>query len=596
MNWIKKAALYRLLGGAFLLWLLVFFLFDPVLKFALVKAGQTAAGAKVEISSLKTKWLAGTLELRGIRIADKNQPMKNLVEFSRAEFALDVGQALRGKAVIREAALEGLRIGTPRRTSGALRRGQKSSELELAVEKTVAPVEHATAGEAVQAKSNAVGTVDASKLQGLKKLDEAKAKSAEIQARWKGKSAETQDIAKQAQAIADDLKTLGGGGDAFGKIQRAAADQKKIKELISRVDSQRDQAKKDLAQVADALKEADALRGKDVNGLLSAAGMPTLDSQDLARRLLGAQTAARLSTALHWMRWARERAAARKAAASAAPPAPRRRSGIDVEFPRPHAYPQYLLEDAKLTGTLEDSFMGQAMGLSGDLKGVTSNPDLYGKPATLTLSGNAAGGAAMKLYGELDQQDDPVGVLLKLDGSGFSLAGAALGDAQIGAGVSAGTAKVSGELRSVGDEWKGEVLVAAYGVRLEPKVSLSGAAGGLVSNALKSLNAFNVRVGISGKESDLKLAFSSNIGDVVAGAMKKALSGQFEAQRKAVQAQVDALYNDRLKGVKAQTDGASASVLGPLDAQRAGLDRQLQDALKKSFGGNKIPDFKKLFK
>lgn len=595
-HWINKKSLYRLLGGAFLLWLIVFFGFDPVLKFGLVKAGQAAAGAKVEIDSLKSKWLAGTLELRGIRIADKNQPMKNLVEFSRASFALDVGQALRGKGVVREAALEGLRVGTPRKTSGALRRAAPS-KVELAVERAVAPVERAAVGEASQVKSNAAATVDATKLQGLKKLDETKAKSEEIQKRWKDKSKETQDIAKQAQDIENDLKGMSGGFNA-ANVQRAAADQKKLKDLIARVDAQRDQAKKDLAELQDGLKEADALRGRDVNGLLSAAGMPALDSQDLARRLLGAQTAARLATALHWMRWARDRAAARKAAAksaaSAAPSEPRRRAGIDVEFPQPRAYPQYLLEDAKLSGSLEDAFMGQAMALAGDLRGVTSNPDLYGKPATLTLAGNAAGGASMKLVGELDQQDDPVGVSLKLDGSGFSLAGSALGDAQMGAAVSAGTAKVSGRLRSVGDEWNGEILVSASGVRLDPRVSMQGTAGSLVSNALKSLSAFNVRVGVSGKESDLKLAFSSDIGDAVAGAMKKAVSGEYEGQRKALRAKVDALYNEKLQGVKAQTDGTSSAVLGPLDAQKASLDRMLQDAIRKSVGGKL--DLKKLFK
>ena len=598
MSWINKKSLYQLLGGAVVLWLIVFFCFDPVLKFGLVKAGEAAAGAKVEIASLRTKWLAGTLEIRGIQVADKSQPMKNVVEFSRAAFSLDVGQALRGKGVVREAALEGLRVGTPRKTSGALRKA-KPSAVELAVERSVAPVEHAAAGEASKVQSNAVGTVDATKLQGLKKLDETKAKSAEIQKRWKDKSKETQDIAKQAQDIENDFKGLHGGA-SLATVQKAAEDQKKLKDLIARVDAQRDQAKKDLAEIQDGLKDADALRGKDVNGLLSAAGMPSLDPQDLARRLVGAQTASRLSTTLHWMRWARDRAAARKAAAkasaSAAPPAPKRRAGIDVEFPRPHAYPQYLLEDAKLSGTLEDVFMGQAMALAGDLQGVTSNPDLYGKPATLTLAGNAAGGAALKLYAELDQQDEPVGVSLKLDGSGFSLAGATLGDAQVGAGVSAGTAKLSGELRSVGDEWKGEVLVSASGVRLEPRVSLSGPAGGLVSNALRSLSAFNVRVGVSGKESDLKLAFSSNIGDAVAGAMKKAVSGEYEAQRKAVQAKVDALYNEKLKGVKAQTDGTNGAVMGPLDAQKASLDKLLRDAVSKSVGGGKLPDFKKLFK
>jgi uncharacterized protein (TIGR03545 family) len=599
VSWIKKGPLARLVGGSVVVWLIVFFGFDPVLKFAFVKAGQAAAGAKVEIASLRTKWLSGTLELRGIAIADKNQPMKNVVEFSRAAFSLDVGQALRGKGVVREAALEGLRIGTARRTSGALPRHPAPSKIELAVDKAVAPVEHAAAGETAKVKSNAVGTVDATKLQGIKKLDEAKAKSDEIQARWKGKAVESQDIAKQAQAIADDVKTLDRGGDPLKKIAQASADQKKLKDLIARVDAQRAQAKKDLDEIQASIKEADALRGKDVNGLLSAAGMPTLDSQDLARRLLGAQTASRLATALHWMRWARERAAAKKAAAkasaSAAPPAPRRRAGVDVEFPLPRAYPQFLLERAKLSGTLEDLFMGQAMTIAGVLNGVTSNPELYGKPALLTLTGEAAGGTSLKLSAELDQQDEPVGVAAKFDGSGFSLAGAELGDREIGGTLAGGSARVSGEIRSAGDEWKGAVRVEAKGVKLEPKVALSGAAGALVSDALKSLNGFTVDIGISGKESDLKLTFKSNIGDVVAAAMKKAFAGQFEAQRKALQAQVDALYNEKLKGVRASADGTSSQVLGPLDDQKAALDKQLQDALKKSLGGKGL-DLKKIFR
>ncbi|MFI5346335.1 MAG: TIGR03545 family protein [Elusimicrobiota bacterium] len=586
MIWLKKSSLYKLVGGIAVLWLLVFFFFDPVLKIALVKAGQAAAGAKVEISSVRSKWLHGTLEVRGIAIADKNQPMKNLIEISRAGFALDMSAALRGKGVVHEAALEGLTFGAARTTSGALPHPPPPSKLELAIREKIAPVAGSALGKVADVKSNAVGTVDVAKLQGLKKLDDAKAKAAEIQDRWRNKSAETQAIAKDAQQIADELKTL--------KIAQVPAEQKKIKDLIARVDAQRAQAKSDLAEVQDALKQADEFRGKDVNGLLAAAGMPTLDSQDLARRLLGAQTAARLGTALHWIRWAKEKAAAKRAAANAAAgaaPAPARRAGVDVEFPRAHAYPQFLLENATLKGTLPDG-----VGFSGLLTGLTSNPALYGKPALLEVSAKTSGGINGKLDAEVTQQNDPVGVDVKFDGSGFSLAGSSLGDGEMGGGFSAGQAKASGEIRSVGDEWKGEIVVEASGVKVEPKAALGGIAGTAVNDALKSLNSFNVRIGISGKESDLKLTFASNIGDAVAGAMKKALSGQFDAQRKALQAQVDALYNDKLKGVRSQTDGLSSQIMGPLDAQRSGLDRQLQDALKKSIGGKGMPDFKKLFK
>ncbi|MDE2143084.1 MAG: TIGR03545 family protein [Elusimicrobia bacterium] len=583
MIWFKKGVWARLAGGLAVLWLCIFFFFDPALKFALVKAGQAAAGAKVEISSINSKWLRGTLEIRGVSIADKNAPMKDLVDISRAGFALDVGAALRGKAVVREAALEGLTFGTARATSGALPHPAPPSKLEQAIADKIAPAEGAALGKAAEIKSNAVGQVDATKLAGLKKLDDAKSKAAEIQERWKNKSAETQSIAAESRQIADDLKKL--------TLAQVPAEQKKIKDLIARVDAQRAQAKSDLAEVQDLLKQADDLRGKDVNGLMAAAGLPTLDSQDVARRLLGAQTASRLATALHWMRWAKEKAAANKAAASspAAAPAPARRAGVNVEFPRAHAYPQFLLENAKLSGSLPGS-----TAFAGVLNGVTSNPSLYGKAATLDLSADAPNGIKGKLQGELDQQNDPVGVAVKFEGTGFSLAGTSLGDGEVGGAITSGEAKASGEIRSVGDEWKGEVTVEASGVKLEPKVALSGIAGKAVNDALKSLNSFNVKIGISGKESDLKLAFSSNIGDAVAAALKNALSGQFDAQRKALQAQVDALYNDKLKGVRAQTDGLTSQIMGPLDSRRAGLTSQLQTALKQSLGKN-LPDFKKLF-
>lgn len=595
MSWLKKGALLRLLGGFAVLWLLVLFFFDAALKAGLIKAGQSAAGAKVSVSSVRSKWLKGTLEIRGVAVADRDAPMKNAVEFSSARFALDLGAALRGKGVIREASVEGLRFGTARKTSGALPNPPPPSKLQLALRDKLAPAAGAVTGQAAQVKANAAGEVDAAKLSGLKKLDEAKAKAAEIEERWKGKKDEAAQIAKEAQAVADELKSLGGGGNFLQKAAKAADAQKKLKALIARVDQSRAQAKSDLNEVSDLYRQADELRRKDLNGLLAAAGMPSLDSQDLTRRLLGAQTASRLGTALHWLRWAKEQAAAKKAAASAAPPKPKRRQGLDIEFPRAHAYPRFLLENAKLSGTLERA-PGTELSLEGVLNGVTSNPALYGKPATLELSGGKKTGESLKLTARLDQQNDPVGVSVKFAGAGFSLAGTSLGDGQVGGALTGGQAQATGELRSEGDEWKGTVLVEATGVKLDPKVALTGMAGQAVTDALKSLDSFQVRVGISGKESDLKLAFSSNIGEVVANALKKAAAGQFDAQRKALQAKVDALYGDKLKDAKARTDGLSSQILGPLDAQRAGLDRQLQDALKKAVGGKGLPDLGGLFK
>jgi|CXWL01.1.fsa_nt_gi uncharacterized protein (TIGR03545 family) len=591
MNWIKKGPVLATLGGLILIWAFVFFFFDPLLKRALIAGGQAAAGAKVEIGSLRSKWLKGTLEIGQVAVADREQPMRNVVEFSRAAFQLDTSAALRGKGVIREAALEGLRLGTPRKTSGALRNPPPPSALTAAIQKQIAPAKDAAIAQVGNVKSNAVAEVDAAKLSGLKKLDEAKAKSAEIEKRWSGKNDEAKAIEQEARAIAEDAKALGGGGDVLKKIAESKKLQDRIKATMARVDAQKAAALKDIAEAQALVKEAEELRKQDLNGLLASAGLPTLDSADMARRLLGAQAAARLSTALGWMRLAREKAAAHKAAK---PPAPPRRKGVDVEFPRAHVYPQFLLEGAKITGKL-DGMTGGSLDLKGLLNGVTSNPKLYGKPATLDLAGKSASGPQMSLNGRLNQQKDPVGVSLDFEGSGFSLAGTAIGDGDVGGTLKDGRAKMRGHLDSSGDEWKGEVFVEASGVVLEPKVALTGVAGALVADALKSLSGFNLRVGISGREDDLKLAFSSNIGDVVAGAMRKAVSGQLDAQKKVLEGKLAAIYGDKFKDAQAQNAGLTAKLLGPLDAQKGALDKQLQDALGKALG-NKPLRFDKLFK
>ncbi len=237
--------------------------------------------------------------------------------------------------------------------------------------------------------------------------------------------------------------------------------------------------------------------------------------------------------------------------------------------------------------------MGGTLDLKGLLNGVTSNPKLYGKPATLTLAGKSASGPTVALNGRLDQQNDPVGVTLALNGEGFSLTGTELGDGGVGGRITNGSAKLKVILSSSGDEWNGEILVETKGVSIEPKVTLAGASGQLVSDALKSISSFKVRIAISGKEDDLKLAFSSNIGEAVVAAMKKSVSGQLEAQKKVLEGKLAALYGGKDGDARAQINGLTGKLLVPLDAQKDALDKLMKDALGNALGGQRL---NKLFK
>jgi uncharacterized protein (TIGR03545 family) len=120
MRWVRKGNLIAGLVAAVLLSAFLGIFKDPMLKWGFKKAARAAAGAKVDIGSVKTSLLHGRLVLSRVAIADKTEPMKNLVSFDTAQFQFSPSAALRAKIVFPEASVTGLRFGTPRKKSGLL--------------------------------------------------------------------------------------------------------------------------------------------------------------------------------------------------------------------------------------------------------------------------------------------------------------------------------------------------------------------------------------------------------------------------------------------------------------------------------------------
>lgn len=122
----KKGRLIRLGAASVLLTALgaaaVVFLFfrDPIIKSGLIRNGQKVTGAKVEIEELNTRLSPLELNLKNGQAANAGSPMKNLVEFSRAEAGIDPAALTQGKIHITKLLLNDIRFNTGRKTSGAL--------------------------------------------------------------------------------------------------------------------------------------------------------------------------------------------------------------------------------------------------------------------------------------------------------------------------------------------------------------------------------------------------------------------------------------------------------------------------------------------
>lgn len=597
MGWIKKGNVVSLAAAAGLLWLLAFLFLDALAKRTLISAAQAVFQAKVDVSSVDVRLLKGALRIEGFAAADKSEPMKNLIEFREARFAFKPSAALRGKLVIREASLEGLLFGTPRKKSGALSRPRKPSALESLAHRALGSEEGQAALSRLSEAKSALKDIEPSRLKSLAGLDETQRQIDEVAARWKEKAAVFQALDKDVASIQAGLKELSAGAasaaDVARKLQALQQAQSKLKALRDQVQSARRDLDSDLALVQGSLKKAEELKKRDLDGLLSAAGLPSLDAESLGKRLLGPLLAQRVGSALYWINWAKTRSAG--AAAEKTPERPRR-AGVTIAFPAPGADPSFLLEQASLSGRLASAVNGQNLDLSGTLSGVASDPPLYGKPARLKLAGAVPNGPQLVLNGVWDQTlPQRSAASLSFDYNGMPLSGLALGDGEIGALVSAGSGRLKGNIRSEGELWKGEILLQASGLALDPRLGLSGEAQRLAAGALRGVKSFSARVGIEGTEDDLRLTFSSDLGRTLAEALKGAFSAELSAQRKALEAKLDALYRDKAKDLQAQAARLQSQLLAPLEAQQGLVEKALKEAAGKSLG-NPLERLKGLFR
>ena len=93
---------------------------DPAIRWAIIFAGESAIGAKVEVADVTTSLRGGEVTITGIAAANPGKPMRNLLESSQVRLHVDGTQLLRKRVVVHDGRIEGLKFDSERTVSGAL--------------------------------------------------------------------------------------------------------------------------------------------------------------------------------------------------------------------------------------------------------------------------------------------------------------------------------------------------------------------------------------------------------------------------------------------------------------------------------------------
>src|SRR6185312_14285631 len=94
------------------------FFFDWSLKRTLTWTGTKVYGAEIDITSVKTSFLSGSIRVRGIQVTDKQNPTLNLLQVGEIHFGFLWDALLRLKFVVNHAGIDGIELYSPRRQVG----------------------------------------------------------------------------------------------------------------------------------------------------------------------------------------------------------------------------------------------------------------------------------------------------------------------------------------------------------------------------------------------------------------------------------------------------------------------------------------------
>lgn len=484
----------------------------PLLHWTLVTTGQAVVGAKVDIASVNADWTSTRLEISGVQIADRQNPMTNLIQADRMQIDFDTAHLLRRRFVVEHATLEGVQFGTDRTTSGALEPVDPSPEPTWT-------------DEVIDSASNVAAErfdawLDELKVEGIEKLEtelETVRLAQEMARRW---PQEYEQLKARVDAIEERVQRIKGLVDrpnnnplrvvqslnqAAVDVQQTLADAETIKLELQRLTQQ-------LPRDRQALIEA---QQRDRSKLRTLVKLPRIDANTVTDAIFGKEQGAQVQEMVSWVKWIRQVVPNPDTDFNAT-----RTEGIDVRFAGMKEQPLFWLQEASLTGSLDRGSM--PTDFSGHLFDFTSHPRRLGRPMRLEI--DTTGNSPTHIVATIDRTGD-----IKRDHIVIDLPRIPMGERHLGRSESiamaipAGHASVTLDLMLVDDQVTGRIDLHREGSGLEVRHVSERLGGdyvhGVFGAALESLDELEATILISGhwKKPDLKL--ESEIGPRIAACL-----------------------------------------------------------------------------
>ena len=585
MKWVRWKGLIAFIAVLILVIGAWFLFVDDAIEGIIEKTGTRLIGAKVELGSADLSIFPLGLSLTGLQVTNPDAPMTNAVQVDRAVLSMEAAKLLRRKVVVKEMTLDGVRLNTSRKTSGAIS-GQHAAPPAASKR---------AAGEKFRWPSlegpNVKEILQKEKLQSLELIASLRADLQAEKDQWESRLAELPDKTKLA-GYRKRIKNLRTGKQrgletVLGRAGDIMAVQKELRADLYRIKSARKELEKDVASLRKRMDEATRAPQEDVRRLREKYSLSPEGLINVSQLLFDKKISRWADTALSWYEKlgpVLERPKDRKRDAEGVKPS--RGEGVNVQFKEHEPLPDFLIRVAQA------SVQVPAGSIRGRIRNITPDQDLLGLPLTYKFWGqNLEGLGSVKIDGVLDHMDPSFAKdTANLQIQGFQVADMSLSDsAELPMVLKKAAADLKARASLSGETLKANLLAGLKSVEIAT-VSQDDARGLVkaTASAVSDIKEFSVKANISGTLDAYDLQISSDLDRVLEDVVGKQIEAQVTRLERELQSAISEKVNEPIADMKASLDGLGA-ISSELTARLNLGDELLKGTKQSGTSGLKLP-------
>jgi uncharacterized protein (TIGR03545 family) len=576
---------------------LVWIFAEPVAKDTTEEASSELLGTQVDVGKLDLLPRQASVDLRALQIADPFVLTRNLLEADEIRLKLNPGALAEKKLVIENLTLHGMRFGTARKTPARPPTGKgfapqvyrsvqqwakqfdvpllSLTPIDTIRQLTLDPTQLTTIREA-QALLGRTDSTRKALEQGFQQLD----------------IRPTVDSARALveRLSATDPKKLGldGTRQAIQSVQSTLKELDVVKKRLATLEQQTRAGVQFLGQGVQLLDRA---RQKDFAFAKSLLKLPTFSAPEIGGAFFGKVSIERFKQAVYWGELAQQYMPPGLLPRPTPGPQRLRAAGETIEFPKQKEFPRFLLEQGQLDFAIGGTSPVQGA-YSATVKGLTSTPALYGRPAVITASRRAAASAIASIdvgavinHITARTHDSAHARLQGVKLPTFDLPGLPL---RVDPGT--GSSSLTFTMKNAGAELLGRWAIGSNKVSWIPDTAgrKLNELERLVMRVISGLNDLQVVAELGGSIAKPKFSVSSNLDKAIASRIQAVMGEEIAKVEKMVRARVDSLVADKVEPVKRQIASVQTEATQRVQTEKQRLDeveKRLNAELKRLTAG-----------